>query len=237
MTRQGVEKPSATSHLSLRRTSTNPRGVLACSVKDSSTTSIICTREVPIFSTAMKHTSMVGALVCLVLANAETSAADTPNPTVTLASGIVIGTATAVHSAPSSTATVYNYLGIPFAAPPTGAARFAPPSTPAAWSDPLLATSFPSSCIQQFPCKIFIPCLLISSDLEADRLQIKAPSDSSNLVQRVFNNPSGAPPHESEDCLYLNVFTPTDASGSNLKTVLLWIYGVCFLWWVMVIEN
>lgn len=135
----------------LRNGSTNPRGVLASSVKASSTTSMISLRGV--ISTAMKHSSLLGALLCLVSANTSTSAADPPNPTVTLASGIVIGTATTVFSAPSSKAPVYNYLGIPFAAPPTGAARFAPPSTPTAWNEPLLATSFSPACIQQFPCK------------------------------------------------------------------------------------
>lgn len=66
---------------------------------------------------------------------------------------------------------------------------------------------------------------------------MKAASESSDLVQRVFNNPGGAPPQESEDCLYLNIFAPTDASGTNLKTVLFWIYGVCFLSWMVVFEN
>lgn len=75
------------------------------------------------------------------------------NPIVTIASGVVIGTARAIASATLSTATVYNYLGIPFAAPPTGTGRFAPPATPTSWSSPLEATTFPPSCIQQFLCK------------------------------------------------------------------------------------
>jgi carboxylesterase type B len=72
---------------------------------------------------------------------------------VTIASGVVIGTTTSVISLPTSTATVYNYLGIPFAAPPTGTARFAPPSTPTSWSLPLQATNFPPACMQQFDCQ------------------------------------------------------------------------------------
>jgi carboxylesterase 2 len=56
-------------------------------------------------------------------------------PTVTIASGIVIGTAEAVSfGTTESTVTVYNYLGIPFAAQPAAAARFAPPTEPTAWS-------------------------------------------------------------------------------------------------------
>jgi para-nitrobenzyl esterase len=40
------------------------------------------------------------------------------------------------------------FLGIPFAAPPTGERRLAQPAAPAAWTSPLRATVAPSSCPQ-----------------------------------------------------------------------------------------
>ena len=40
------------------------------------------------------------------------------------------------------------FLGIPYAAPPTGALRLAPPAAPAAWTAPLRATIPPSACPQ-----------------------------------------------------------------------------------------
>ncbi|MCJ1317754.1 hypothetical protein MMC15_003081 [Xylographa vitiligo] len=40
----------------------------------------------------------------------------------------------------------------------------------------------------------------------------------------LFNNPGGPPPVESEDCLYLNVFTPASPAPSGGRTVMFWIY-------------
>jgi hypothetical protein len=42
-----------------------------------------------------------------------------------------------------------------------------------------------------------------------------------------FDNPDGPSLPESEDCLYVNVYAPSDASPTNQKPVLFWIYGVC----------
>ena len=85
---------------------------------------------------------------------------NTTKPTVTLASGVVIGTTTLL---PAATAPVHKYLGIPFAASPPE--RFSAPTDPAAWHTPLQAFSYQASCIQQFngkpnvlPSADFIPC-------------------------------------------------------------------------------
>jgi carboxylesterase 2 len=77
------------------------------------------------------------------------------NPTISIASGVVIGTAIPftpdpAASAPTAASSVFQYLSIPFAAAPTGTLRFAPPVTPTAWTQALQATALPPACLQQY---------------------------------------------------------------------------------------
>lgn len=48
---------------------------------------------------------------------------------------------------------------------------------------------------------------------------------SGQRTRAYFNNPGFPPPAENEDCLYLNVFAPPDASSTNLKSVMFWLFG------------
>lgn len=122
-----------------------------------------------------------------------------PNPTVTIASGVVIGTATRVSNQPSVTGLVNAYLGVPFADKPV---RFAPPQPISAPFGTIKAQTNPPACLQQF-----------------------LTGDAGAKTRAYFNNPFLPPPAESEDCLYLNVFAPQCASPTNLKPVFFWIYG------------
>ncbi|XP_034378062.1 acylcarnitine hydrolase [Arvicanthis niloticus] len=94
---------------------------------------------------------------------------------------------------------VHTFLGIPFAKPPVGPLRFAPPEDPEPWSGVRDGTLQPAMCLQNHD-------MLSKLDLPDMKMIL-----SSALV--------------SEDCLYLNIYTPAHAhEGSNLP-VMVWIHG------------
>ena len=86
-----------------------------------------------------------------------------------------------------STASANEYLGIPYAAPPTGPLRWRAPQ-PASWSGVLQANTLPPICPQP-----------------------AGPLGAASLT---------------EDCLYLNVYTPT--SGAKKLPIMVWIHGGAF---------
>ncbi|CAO2610286.1 Pyrethroid hydrolase Ces2a [Lemmus lemmus] len=93
---------------------------------------------------------------------------------------------------------VHTFLGIPFAKPPVGPLRFAPPEPPEPWSGVRDGTSYPAMCLQ------------------TDVLTL-GEAKAMNLIMH--------PISMSEDCLYLNIYTPAHAhEGSNLP-VMVWIHG------------
>lgn len=137
-------------------------------------------------------------------------------PTATIDAGVVHGKST---SLPAGLGPVDQFLGIPFAQSPPG--RFSPPSSAPKFSKALNATEFKSACIQQFKCKLFH--MFLSASNTTNKLRMATdPLANSLLTQQLFNNP---PAPESEDCLYLNVFAPSDRAVGKGKAVLFWIYG------------
>jgi para-nitrobenzyl esterase len=86
------------------------------------------------------------------------------------------------------------YLGIPFAAPPVGNRRWRPPQPVVAWQGVRAAREFSPACMQ--------------SEAGWTDEQLADPG--------LF--------HKSEDCLYLNVWTPATSPGERLP-VLVWIHA------------
>ncbi|HEY0803461.1 MAG TPA: carboxylesterase family protein [Pseudonocardiaceae bacterium] len=116
------------------------------------------------------------------LAGATTSVANAVpssggGPVVVTSDGAVQGTTPAGAN---------EFLGVPYAAPPVGQLRWAPPQPAAHWSGVRAATAFGPHCAQPVSA---------------------------------FGKAS-----TSEDCLFLNVFTPAGHRESN-RPVMLWIHG------------
>ncbi|XP_051030262.1 acylcarnitine hydrolase-like [Phodopus roborovskii] len=121
---------------------------------------------------------------------------DSASPIRTTHTGLVQGRL--VHLNDTREA-VHTFLGIPFAKPPLGKLRFAPPEAPEPWSGVRDGTSYPPRCLQN--------------------------SETENVKSLAMMKLSVTPISTSEDCLYLNIYTPAHAlEGSNLP-VMVWIHG------------
>src|SRR3981081_485959 len=115
------------------------------------------------------------SVVAAVLAASAGGAVASPtsggaNPVVRIDSGLIRG---------ASAAGVNSFLGLRYAAPPTGKLRWRPPQPASSWSGRRDATHFGTTCPQALTGNPFLP-----------------------------------PGTISEDCLNLNVYTPTLRSGS-----------------------
>ncbi|XP_056272616.1 carboxylesterase 3 isoform X5 [Pseudoliparis swirei] len=93
---------------------------------------------------------------------------------------------------------VKQYLGIPFARPPVGPLRLAAPQDAEPWDGERDCTRQPPMCIQD-------PEIVVN-------------------VSRAMSV-QFTPPELSEDCLYLNIYTPAEATKGDKVPVMLWIHG------------
>lgn len=102
----------------------------------------------------------------------------------------------------SASTGTYAWLGIPYAQPPVGARRWMPPVEPAAWTGVRTAQQFGHGCAQ------------------GGRYFSPAPNDAPYglAVREGFGKPVG-----DEDCLTLNVWRPSEATGP--LPVIFFIHG------------
>jgi carboxylesterase type B len=98
---------------------------------------------------------------------------------------------------PGSDAAVMQFLGLPFAAPPVGDLRWRPPQAPASWPGLRKADRFSATCAQNVG------------------------GEGPDRPWTVEFNAHG---FQSEDCLYLNVWTAA-ASANERRPVLVYVYG------------
>ncbi|XP_055991460.1 neuroligin-4, X-linked isoform X2 [Sorex fumeus] len=109
---------------------------------------------------------------------------------------------------------VEQYLGVPYASPPTGERRFQPPEPPSSWTGVRNATQFPSVCPQH----------LDERSLLHDMLPIWFTANLDTLMTYVQD--------QNEDCLYLNIYVPTedDIHDQNIKKpVMVYIHGGSYM--------
>ncbi|KAM6177420.1 carboxylesterase 1D-like [Erethizon dorsatum] len=92
------------------------------------------------------------------------------------------------------------FLGVPFAKPPLGHLRFAPPQPAEPWSFVKNTTSYPPMCSQD----------PVAGQMASDHLNTRK-----EKIALTF----------SEDCLYLNIYTPADLMKRNSLPVMVWIHG------------
>jgi len=112
------------------------------------------------------------------------------NEPVNIESGTILGI-------PGSDATVTQFLGIPYAAPPVGDLRWRPPEAPISWPGLRKADRFSATCLQNVG------------------------GEGPTRPWTVEFNAHG---FQSEDCLHLNVWTAA-ASAEERRPVLVYVHG------------
>ncbi|XP_023492780.1 liver carboxylesterase isoform X5 [Equus caballus] len=137
------------------------------------------------------------ALVLVSLATSTVWGHPSSPPVVDTAQGKVLGKHVSLEGFAQPMAV---FLGVPFAKPPLGSLRFAPPQPADPWPFVKNTTSYPPMCSQDTVAGQML------SDLFTNRKE--------NISVQI-----------SEDCLYLNIYTPADLTKKSRLPVMVWIHG------------
>lgn len=137
------------------------------------------------------------SLVTLLIATVQ---AHDPAALITTELGLIQGVTQVIPNAHGSVKAIHKFLGIPYAMAPVDNLRFAPPQPHLGWKDVYEATSFKSICMQM---------------IHHYNMSIRQAWDGFSEADNI-----------SEDCLYLNIYTPANASNSSQSyPVLAYIHG------------
>nr|XP_040018493.1 carboxylesterase 5A-like isoform X1 [Gasterosteus aculeatus aculeatus] len=143
----------------------------------------------------MRAAAQLVAFLLPVLIAIAQSAPGSDDPVVSLEKGQIRGQ---YGMAKGTGRRVAQYLGLPFSRPPIGPLRFAAPQDTEPWEGEKDCTRQPPMCIQD-------PETVVSV--------------SRTMSMRY------TPPEVSEDCLYLNIYTPAEATKGDKLPVMVWIHG------------
>ncbi|GAA5937079.1 uncharacterized protein JCM15063_000150 [Sporobolomyces koalae] len=138
----------------------------------------------------------------------SSSGSSASSPTVKTSQGTFIG---------SNTYGVESFKGIPFALPPVGQLRFAPPQADNRTLGTFNATEFGASCWQMTGQGNPVAAAIIGT------------FEAAALGENPLAASSSKPNNQSEDCLSVNVFRPQGTTSNSSLPVMVWIYGGGFL--------
>jgi para-nitrobenzyl esterase len=153
----------------------------------------------------MKHSvislALIGLWAAVAVDAADTASAGAGKGVSRLLSEPVRTASGLVAGVPGKVDGVVAFKGIPFGAPPVGELRWQPPQPVTAWNGVRTGDQFGPVCMQP-------------------RQPERVPNN------RAVDLPDSPP--MSEDCLYLNVWTPAASAGAKLP-VMVWIFGGAYL--------